>query len=376
MRNPSLDILRAVAVLLVFCYHSEGAILVSRFGWTGVDLFFVLSGFLISGLLFREYQATQEIRPGRFLLRRGLKIYPQFYLFMGATLAVGWWNGSRPPLPRILAELFFVQNYAPGIWTHTWSLGVEEHFYLLLTLVFVMLARRGGPNPFRALPVWIAASCAVILGLRVLTWKLHPQITDYWNVFPTHLRADSLLTGVLVSYYHTFHGADFTRWMRRVGGWVPPVSILLLAPVTFLTREDPFMVTAGFSLVAWGFGLLLVSVLYPMKPAPAPSRGSRAMASLGQVSYAFYLWHAPVLVTGDAWKLAAQAHGVSIPALVLTVLTFGASLAMALITTKLIEAPVLRWRDRRFSAAVNVSRETPGADPTIDAAYQPVHQRV
>ena len=86
MRNPSLDMLRAVAVLLVFCYHSEGTKLF--FGWIGVDLFFVLSGFLVSGLLFQEYQATHEIQPARFLLRRGLKIYPQFYFFIAATLAV------------------------------------------------------------------------------------------------------------------------------------------------------------------------------------------------------------------------------------------------------------------------------------------------
>src|SRR5580658_3859742 len=218
MRNPSLDVLRAVAVLLVFCYHSEGALLVSRFGWTGVDLFFVLSGFLVSGLLFREWQNTQQVRPGRFLLRRGLKIYPQFYFFIAVTLAVACLQGTPPRIGQVAAEVVFVQNYAQGMWSHTWSLGVEEHFYLLLTLVMVMLSRRGGTDPFRALPKWTAATCVAILGLRVITWKLHPQITDYANVFPSHLRIDSLLAGVFISYYHTFHGPDFARWIRRLGG--------------------------------------------------------------------------------------------------------------------------------------------------------------
>ena len=356
MRNPSLDVLRAVAILLVFCYHSEGALLVSRFGWVGVDLFFVLSGFLVSGLLFREYQATQQVRPGRFLLRRGLKIYPQFYFFIAATLAVAWFQGNPPRLGQAAAELAFVQNYATGMWSHTWSLGVEEHFYLLLTLVITILARRGGADPFYTLARWIAISCFVILGLRIVTWLLHPRITDYLNVFPSHLRIDSLLAGVLIAYYHTFHGADLARWMRRAGGWAPPASILLLSPITFLTREHPFMVTIGFSLVSWGFVLLLLSVLYPVKRAPVPSRTGRAMARLGQVSYAFYLWHAPVLVGADALKPYEHVHGVAVPVVVSLLLTLGVCLMMAFLTTWLIEIPVLRLRDRRVPANVHVLR--------------------
>ncbi len=355
MRNPSLDILRAVAILLVFCYHCEGALLISRFGWVGVDLFFVLSGFLVSGLLFREYQTTRQIRPGRFLLRRGMKIYPQFYFFIAATLAVAILQGHPPHGTQIAAELAFVQNYFPGMWTHTWSLGVEEHFYLLLTLVIVILARRGGENPFRALPRGIAAACLIILALRVITWKLHPEISDLIDVFPSHLRMDSLLIGVLVGYYHTFHHAALARWMRQAGGWLPPLSILLLCPVTFLLREDPFMITIGFSLVSWGFALLLLSVLYPVKPSAAPSRAGRAMAHLGQVSYAFYLWHGPILVACDPLK---------IPVALKMALGFGASLLMAFLTTRLIEIPVLRLRDRIISAG----RPAPLPEPQLTTA--------
>src|ERR1700690_1134530 len=179
MRNPSLDVLRAAAVLLVFCCHSEGALLISRFGWTGVDFFFVLSGFLVSGLLFREYQATQQVRAGQFLLRRGLKIYPQFYFFIAVTYAAGWWQGNPPHMAQVGAEVAFVQNYVPGMWTHTWSLAIGEHFYLLLTVAIVCLARRGGANPFQALPGWIALTCALVLGMRILTWALHPQIAGF-----------------------------------------------------------------------------------------------------------------------------------------------------------------------------------------------------
>ncbi len=343
-RNHSLDLLRAAAVLLVFCYHSSGV----WFGWIGVDLFFVLSGFLVSGLLFREYQSTQHVRAGRFLLRRGLKIYPQFYFFIAAMLVFAYFQGSAPRFGQAAAELAFVQNYAAGIWGHTWSLAVEEHFYLLLTLFIVLLARRGGASPFRLLPAWIAVSCLAILGLRLVTWKLHPQVSLYGNVFPSHLRIDSLLAGVLAAYYQTFRREDLAAWMRRAGEWAPRVSILLLSPVLFLDREHPFMVTVGFSLVSLGFLLLLLSVLHPVKPAGVPSRASRAMGRLAQLSYGFYLWHGAVLVY-------APVHGLSIP-LAMTI-TFGASLSLAFATTRLIEIPVLRWRDRCSSAEVNAPRQ-------------------
>jgi len=342
-RNHSLDVLRAVAVLLVFCYHSSGV----WFGWIGVDLFFVLSGFLVSGLLFREYQSMQQVRPARFLFRRGLKIYPQFYFFMAATLLFACWRGNPPRFGQATAELAFVQNYAGGIWGHTWSLAVEEHFYILLTLIIVMLARRGGADPFRSLPGWIAAACLVILGLRVLTWKFHPPISLYTNVFPSHLRFDSLLAGVLAAYYQSFRNQDLAAWMRRAGEWAPRASVLLLAPVLFFEREHPFMVTIGFSLVSWGFLLLLLSVLHPLKQSEGCGRISRAMGRLARVSYGFYLWHGAVLAYAPVSRL-------SIP--VAMVLTFGASLALAFVSTRLIEIPVLRWRDRFGSDEASASR--------------------
>jgi peptidoglycan/LPS O-acetylase OafA/YrhL len=175
MRNPTIDILRAVAVLLVFCRHSEGALLVSRFGWAGVDLFFVLSGFLVTGLLFHEYKQTRSIRAGRFLLRRGFKIYPQFYFFLAASIALKFYFGEAPTLSSFAAEAAFAQNYAEGVWAHTWSLGVEEHFYLLLIAAIIWLAGRGGENPFAVLPKMAGLLSLGILTARVITWRLQPQ---------------------------------------------------------------------------------------------------------------------------------------------------------------------------------------------------------
>src|SRR6266536_4891341 len=135
-RNRNLDALRAVAILLVLGRHFGYFRLWDQVGWAGVDLFFVLSGFLISGLLFAEWKQRGSIGIARFYVRRGLKIYPAFYAFLAMTAVAGSvWPGFTPaPLTRAhaLAEMLFLQSYWMGIWGHTWSLAVEEHFYIAL----------------------------------------------------------------------------------------------------------------------------------------------------------------------------------------------------------------------------------------------------
>src|SRR6266498_3684108 len=175
-RSKELDCLRCLAVLLVLCRHMPvlpdnltGALrvpahLLYEAGWAGVDLFFVLSGFLISGLLFHEHQRYGRINFKQFIVRRGLKIYPAFYCLIAATVGIAVLNKWNLPWKRIFAEVFFVQNYCIGLWSHTWSLAIEEHFYLLLPLLLIALARinQGKENPFCALP-WIYVGLASVL---------------------------------------------------------------------------------------------------------------------------------------------------------------------------------------------------------------------
>jgi peptidoglycan/LPS O-acetylase OafA/YrhL len=176
-RNFNLDVLRGVAILLVVLHHL-GVPVFRTGGWIGVDLFFVLSGFLISGLLFREWKETGTINIGRFYARRGFKIYPAFWALMAVTLAVNYWTPGIPSFPvtgrSIMAELSFTQNYWRAIWGQTWSLAVEEHFYLLLPLLLWLLQRRDPKNPFRLLPTAFAVTALLELGLRVATtWRLN-----------------------------------------------------------------------------------------------------------------------------------------------------------------------------------------------------------
>jgi len=360
MRSSTLDILRAVAILLVFGQHSVELPLVTSLGWVGVDLFFVLSGFLVSGLLFREYQQTQHVRSGRFLLRRGFKIYPQFYLLLGFTLPIALWDGKHLPSPQVLAEAFFVQNYLQGFWAHTWSLAIEEHFYLLLAIAIALLARRAGSNPFQGLPKWILFSFAIILSLRVTTWWLHPSVQDlneflYLHHFPSHLRMDSLLAGVMVSYYHVFHGEAVLKLVNRFREYLAPVSILLLSPMAFLPLSNPFVYTVGFSMLWMGFSLLLLIALYPVRPAVTAGSAGRMLARLGRNSYAFYLWHIPVrigVIRLLADPIARSIHMPIVALLLTTVVTFGATVLVAFLTTWAVETPFLRLRDRWIPSLV------------------------
>ena len=177
-RNWALDCLRLVAVLLVVQRHQMGEPTglfspvwdaLVRGGWVGVDIFFVLSGYLVGGLLFQEHQARGCLDWKRFLVRRGLKIYPAFYVWLAVAVAIAASRGHRPSQAQFFGELLFLQNYLGNLRHHTWSLAVEEHFYLGLTFLLASLARFARSAPFSKVPAIIAAVGIGCLVLRLAT---------------------------------------------------------------------------------------------------------------------------------------------------------------------------------------------------------------
>jgi peptidoglycan/LPS O-acetylase OafA/YrhL len=347
-RLASLDVLRAVAVLLVVgCHMPEMATTGApapilsflhtwqRGGWIGVDLFFVLSGFLISGLLFREYQSFGSIRYGHFLARRGFKIYPAFYIMVGLVL---WFAGAhgRPFVgwPVLGSELLFVQNYGPSLFPHTWSLAVEEHFYLLLPLLLLGLRGRTG-TPFAALPRVVGVVAGAVLAARFL----NPSDQALWlktHVFPTHLRIDSLLFGVLLAWGFHFHHEVLMGFVRK---WRTPLAvlatILVVPPFVFTLGTGWYLHTLGLTAnyVAGGACLLLALHLQP---------SWRPLAFIGRHSYSIYLWHIPVRFFGLAWIPRDW------PPLVSLLIYFALSIALGFVAAKIVETPFLALRDRLF----------------------------
>jgi peptidoglycan/LPS O-acetylase OafA/YrhL len=332
-RNQSLDILRGVAILLVLGCHYDYCRAWYKFGWSGVDLFFVLSGFLISGLLFAEFKKTGRINLKRFWLRRGLKIWPAFYAFIGFTVGVLLLYGHRVP-HDLLHDSLFISNYLTPYWRITWSLAVEEHFYLALPILLLILVRisREKANPFRAIPAIAIALTAVCLVLRALARG--PQAT---GAAETHLRMDSLFFGVALGYYYHFEREK----MARIGRW--PLSIcagsfLALVLVISLVHgptNEPVIYTFAFL----GYGCLLLAML-DRQPSRGPLSG--LVAWIGRYSYSIYLWHI-ALVAMFFWGIR--------PTALTFVIYVIASLLVGAGMSKAIEYPVLALRDRWLPAA-------------------------
>jgi len=273
-RAPWLDVLRGAAVLLVLGRHighppqlPEPLQTVVggwyRCGWVGVDLFFVLSGFLVSGLVFAEWQRTGGFAAGRFLIRRGFKIYPAFYLLWFLVLLEQWISGRGFDVARLLSEFLFLQNYWPPEWSHTWSLAVEEHFYLGLALLCWLRVRHrvSGTNPF--LPV-VGLGAALLILCPALRWQASAGGTfDLMRVhFPTHLRVDSLMFGVITSWFWTFRRRPLEDWVRPRRGPLAILGLALLLPTVVCSLEqDRWLHVIGFSLFALAGSLVIGMVM-------------------------------------------------------------------------------------------------------------------
>ena len=348
-RVAALDILRLVAVVLVLGRHQwqsaseapTSGFLAAwfRIGWIGVDLFFVLSGFLISGLLFLEYRSAGELKLARFFLRRGLKIYPAFWAMLFASV-LGLVLAGKPVRGLAIAsELLFVQNYTQGIWEHTWSLAVEEHFYLLLPLFLMILYQvTPGPDRFRHLPAAWLAIAGLSLALRagaVFAGRETAQV-----IYPSHLRLDSLAFGVLLAHFvHHRPAMLYEVFQKR---WAPAVLLavaaICLVPVAALSLESPIVLTIGLTALYIASGsILLVGLYWAPFVRLSESRLGTVLAYLGAQSYSIYLWHMPVHSVVASGELSPR---VELFVYLLGSVGFGVLMAAA------IEQPILRMRDR------------------------------
>lgn len=364
-REQPLDVLRAVAVLAVMIRHlvppgADSSMLHSVYtvlhecGWLGVDLFFVLSGFLVSGLLFREYATHGNIHAGRFLIRRGFKIYPSFYVFLAVTFLLAHGEQGAPTKTDLIEHIVFIQNYVarqPSIWIHTWSLAVEEHFYLLLTLIFFLWLRKK-----LRMPTMREATTAVLLiggavaAMRVITYFfLDHQVNEEAilrnRLFTTHLRIDALTFGVFLSYLRAEQKASWD-WLGAHRKTLLGVGLLMLAPSLVLGNETAFTSLVGFTIYYLGMGALLVFA------STAPPKTERrniivtSLAMMGTYSYSIYLWHLAV----KRWEIPVMrsALGIEPSWFVATAVYFAGSVVVGIVIARIIEFPLLHLRDVWF----------------------------
>lgn len=373
-RLASLDVLRGVAILLVLAQHpivapqQAGylrplAALMLRVGWTGVDLFFVLSGFLIGGLLCAEIRERGALDVPRFLVRRAFKIWPSYLLFIAFVfvriVAADPRHAAGSALAAVLPNLLHVQNYLGTVRVQTWSLAVEEHFYLVLPFALRLIARRDGARlallPPLALTVMVAT-----LAARVLEAALHPL---RGIPYATHLRLDGLFFGVLLGYLYHYRPERFVALGRHRAALFG-LGLALVAPMSVLDpAAGPWVATLGLTALYLGYGAILVAAVCARNEAP-PGRVGAALAGVGRASYSMYLWFLDVAfflfmlglggrpldhlfppgkAIDTAWWCIAEAAYVA------------AVTAVGVGMSRLVERPALALRDRLFPARAVVA---------------------
>lgn len=337
-RIPSLDGVRGLAILLVCIGHaglSETApdflTPVKNLGNIGVRIFFVLSGFLITTLLLQEFSRTGQISLRKFYIRRALRIFPALYVVIGvvALLETVGFLSTKPG--EILYAATFTMNYFDYamIWLgQTWSLAVEEQFYILWPLLLVLLARRG------------AVACAVgavILSplIRTLMWYVHgSDETAMTKHFESVM--DTLAVGCLLALYRERIAHWFSRLDPSYGSWMLlSLSALLFGAGygSYLVKTDYYYVW-GQSVANLGVALgLAVAVHFVRNPA-VMLLSFKPLVWLGAISYSLYLWQ-NLFLLGEGWGLVGEFP-----------INLAVSVGIAWLSYRVIELPCLKLKHR------------------------------
>jgi peptidoglycan/LPS O-acetylase OafA/YrhL len=359
VHKPGLDTLRAIAIAWVMLFHSFlvgglGADFqwLSRYGWMGVDIFFVLSGFLIGSQVFRALAADATLSLREFYRRRAYRILPAFFVVLAAYAL---WPGLReaPGMEPWWKFAGFFMNLsidygANQAFSHAWSLCVEEHFYLVFPLLALLLWRGLSVRGF------VLLCAAIVLGgiaLRTGAW-LHDSAAEAagaparnWFVediyYPTWNRLDGLLAGIVLAALRVYrpHWWDAAQ-ARAQFALFAGAGLLALSFWLFRDRVGLLGNSVGWPVLSLGLGLL---VFAGAGQRSLLSRRLPGMAWLAAISYSLYLSHKIAFhLVSTCWGDALEGKGLlAFACYALAAVALGAALHYA------VERPFLRLRDRR-----------------------------
>lgn len=347
---PALDGLRAVAVLAVIGYHYG----IPGFsgGFLGVDLFFVLSGYLITSLLLREHAADGSIDIVRFWGRRVRRLLPASLLMVAAVACWGWSQVPAHQLDRLRHDLLTTLGYAanwgfissgqsyfdasvePSPLRHVWSLAIEEQFYAVWPLVVLVMIRVGRGRRWPLVSLVTAAAAASTAAM----WTLFDAVDPSRAYYGTDTRASQLLLGALLALFATSTtGDDLGRGSRRPTARVlVGFTALAVVGTCFVVVEDSreFLYRGGFVGFATVVALLVWSLIGGDNVlARVLSWGP--LTAVGAVSYGLYLWHWPVQIAVSESRTSLSGWPLTLVRLLLTVV-------FSLVSYRLIETPVRR----------------------------------
>ena len=312
---PSIDSLRAIAVIAVIIYHIDANYLPG--GFLGVDLFFVLSGYLISSLIIKEYKSTGTVNLYNFYVRRARRLLPAVYFMITVVLIIiTLFNGVL--LKKSYLDALFGYIYSSNWWyifhkldyfdsfgsqspfKHLWSLAIEEQFYMFFPLIFLIFNRKSKSNNGNS--KLNKNFIYVVLSLILVSLIAHILLFDINNInriyFGTDTRAFSLLVGVVGAILYPMDRLSerTTKKDNMIYSIVSLVSILVLIGIMINTSEyNTWLYRGGFLLVAI-IGLIIIISSGRQYTFMSKLLSFKPFVFIGKISYSLYLWHFPILV--------------------------------------------------------------------------------
>lgn len=362
---PSIDSLRALAVLAVIIYHVDVNYLPG--GFLGVDLFFVLSGYLISSLIIKEYKKTGSVNLYNFYIRRARRLLPAVYFMITVGLVVmvlfnevllrkshldaifgyiyssNWWY--------IFHKLDYFDSFgAQSPFKHLWSLAIEEQFYMIFPLLFLLVNRKkkSKDGTYKLNKNFLY----VVLGLIIVSLIAHIILFDINNIsriyFGTDTRAFSLLVGVVGAILYPIERlhAKVTLQQNMIYSVVSLVSIATLITVMIYTSEyNTWLYRGGFLLVAV---LGLIVIISSGKQHTLMSRllSFKLVVFIGKISYSLYLWHFLVLV------LTTPVSEIGNPNIYFVILRVILTFVVAIVSYVFVETPIRKLGFKKYVSVI------------------------
>lgn len=363
-RLYGLDTLRAIAIIIVLIYHYKVVVsrenifgFMSQLGWTGVDLFFVLSGYLIGNQILSAIAKGQGFSLKLFYIRRLLRTLPNYYFVLALYFLFPLALSGTATAP-LWSFLTFTQNLdmrAGETFTHSWSLCIEEQFYIffpIIALLFAFIKRS-------VAWAWVALVSAILLAmsLRGFNWYTHGETAISSQTFMEHIyyssftRFDELLPGVAIAMLKNFHPTTYAAILRR-GNLLLAMGIICVGVMFYLFQNYAYIkdygtsfsvTTFGYSFLAISFAILVLAALSPtsvLHRIPIPGA-----ASIALWSYAIYLIHKPLF---QVMKAPLTDYGIDINGGVGVAIIMGVSVLCGWALYFCVESPFMALRARYF----------------------------
>ena len=338
---PALDGLRGLAILLVAFYHNFGFINYFFFGWLGVDLFFVLSGFLITDILLKTKNDPHYLK--NFYGRRVLRIFPVYYLTLIVLLFI------VPVINKDLLHVRYYQDHQLWLWTylqnwlyifnpppadslgltHLWSLAVEEQFYLVWPFV-ILLIRHVKP-----LFVFMFVLLVAIIAIRFIVWQYHIEKIAYFNLY-TFSRIDGICIGSMTALLRQFNSHFLQKNIALIVSSLAGLNFIFYLFNNAYSFSFPFLAIIGYTTFAVVFGIL-VNEAVNNNTIITLFFDNRIMKFLGRISYGLYIFHWPIY-------LMLKNLSFNLPNLVISIAATGIAVIISWLSFEIFESKILKLK--------------------------------